>query len=298
MAPTPVRSLRFLLLLPVFALLGGCDMVLMNPSGDVAVQQRNLILASTGLMLLIILPVMAATAIFAWRYRASNTGAPYAPDWHHSTQLEVLIWTAPLLIIVALGALTWISTHVLDPFRAVGRIDAAHAMPADVKPLTIEAVALDWKWLFFYPDQGIATVNELAAPVNVPIAFKITSATVMNTLFVPAMSGQIYANGRHGDAARHRHEPPGRLRRLLGELQRGWLLEHALQVPQPRPGGIRRLGRQGQAAGQGARPQPLRGAGEAQRGGAAGLFLAGLSRPLRRDPESCAPRRARCAWAR
>ena len=193
MASTPVRFVRFLLLLPVFALLGGCDMVLMNPSGDVAVQQRNLILASTGLMLLIILPVMAATAIFAWRYRASNTSAPYAPDWHHSTQLEVLIWTAPLLIIVALGALTWISTHVLDPFRAVGRIDAQHAMAADTKPITIEAVALDWKWLFFYPDQGIATVNELAAPVNVPIAFKITSATVMNTLFVPALAGQIYA---------------------------------------------------------------------------------------------------------
>ncbi len=193
MAPTPVRLVRFLLLLPIIALLGGCDMVLMNPSGDVAVQQRNLILASTGLMLLIILPVMAATAIFAWRYRASNTSAPYAPDWHHSTQLEVLIWTAPLLIIVALGALTWISTHVLDPFRAVGRIDAEHAMATDTKPLTIEAVALDWKWLFFYPDQGIATVNELAAPVNVPISFKITSATVMNTLFVPAMSGQIYA---------------------------------------------------------------------------------------------------------
>ena len=188
-----MRLLRILGLLPLFALLGGCDLVILNPSGDVAVQERNLILASTGLMLLIILPVMVATALFAWRYRASNTKAAYAPDWHHSTQLEVLIWTAPLLIIIALGALTWISTHTLDPFRPVGRIDAQRAVPMGAKPLEIDAVALDWKWLFIYPEQGIATVNALAAPVDQPIDFHITSGTVMNTLFIPAMAGQIYA---------------------------------------------------------------------------------------------------------
>lgn len=187
------KRLRLLVLLPAFAALGGCDMVVMNPSGDIALQQRNLILASTALMLLIIVPVIAATVLFAWRYRASNTQAAYAPDWHHSTQLEVLIWTAPLLIIIALGALTWISAHVLDPFREVGRIDANRTVPAGTRPLVVEAVSLDWKWLFFYPDQGIATVNELAAPIDTPIQFKITSATVMNTLFVPALAGQIYA---------------------------------------------------------------------------------------------------------
>ncbi len=188
-----MRLLRFLGLLPLFALLGGCDYVILNPSGDVALQERNLILASTGLMLLIILPVMVATALFAWRYRESNTKAAYAPDWSHSTQLEVLIWTAPLLIIIALGALTWISTHTLDPFRPVGRIDAKRAVPAGAKPLEIDAVALDWKWLFIYPEQGIATVNALAAPIDQPIEFHITSGTVMNTLFIPAMAGQIYA---------------------------------------------------------------------------------------------------------
>ncbi len=193
MAGPALRLLRFLALLPLTALLGGCDLVLMNPSGDVAVQQRNLIIASTALMLLIILPVIAATVIFAWRYRASNTSATYTPDWHHSTQLEVMIWTAPLLIIIALGALTWISTHVLDPFRGVSRISATKPLVAGTKPLIVEVVALDWKWLFFYPEQGIATVNELAAPVDRPIEFKITSATVMNTFFVPALAGQIYA---------------------------------------------------------------------------------------------------------
>ena len=187
-----VRSLR-LLCLPLLGLLAGCGTVVLNPSGDIAVQQRNLILASTGLMLLIIVPVILATALFAWRYRASNTAAAYAPDWHHSTQLEVLIWTAPLLIIIALGALTWISTHVLDPFRVVGRIDPRHEVALGTAPLTVDVVALDWKWLFIYPEQGIAAVNELAAPLNRPISFHITSGTVMNTFFVPALAGQIYA---------------------------------------------------------------------------------------------------------
>ncbi len=188
-----LKRFRLLALLPATALLGGCNYVVMNPSGDVAVQQRNLIIASTGLMLLIILPVLIATVVFAWRYRASNTTATYAPDWHHSTQLEVMIWTAPLLIIIALGALTWISTHVLDPFRAVSRISPTQKVLPGTKPLVVEVVALDWKWLFFYPEQGIATVNELAAPVDTPIQFKITSATVMNTFFIPALAGQIYA---------------------------------------------------------------------------------------------------------
>ena len=188
-----VKSSRFLALFPALALLSGCDYVVLNPSGAVALQERHLILASTGLMLLIILPVIVATALFAWRYRASNTTAAYAPDWHHSTQLEVLIWTAPLLIIIALGALTWISTHVLDPFRPVGRSDAKRAGPAGTKPMEIDVVALDWKWMFIYPEQGIATVNALAAPVDTPLDFHITSGTVMNTFFVPAMAGQIYA---------------------------------------------------------------------------------------------------------
>jgi cytochrome o ubiquinol oxidase subunit 2 len=168
-------------------------MVVMQPSGDIAVQQRDLIVVSTILMLLIIVPVIALTLFFAWKYRQSNKGAAYDPDWHHSTRLEVVIWSAPLVIIIALGSLTWISTHTLDPYRPLDRIDANRAVAADVKPLTVEVVALDWKWLFLYPEQGIATVNELAAPVDTPIRFKITSATVMNSFFVPALAGQIYA---------------------------------------------------------------------------------------------------------
>ncbi len=195
---SPCKKLRrkFVRGLAVFitsGLLAGCGMVVMDPSGDVAVQQRNLIIASTVLMLLVILPVIALTFLFAWRYRASNTDATYDPEFHHSTQLEVVIWTIPLLIIMALGAMTWISTHTLDPFRPLGRLAPNKPVPADVKPLTVEVVALDWKWLFIYPELGVASLNEMAAPANVPISFRITSSSVWNTFFVPALAGMIYA---------------------------------------------------------------------------------------------------------
>lgn len=173
--------------------LAACNSVVMHPSGDIAEQQAQLVVTSTLLMLLIIVPVVALTLLFAWRYRQSNTEATYMPDWDHSTRLELVIWGAPLLIIIALGALTWISTHKLDPYRPLDRIDAQHPLPAGVKPLEVDVVALDWKWLFIYPEQGIATVNELAAPVDRPIEFKITASTVMNSFYVPALAGQVYA---------------------------------------------------------------------------------------------------------
>lgn len=187
------KNLRGLLLLPAVVLLTGCNAVLLNPSGDVAMQQRDLIIVSTILMLLIIVPVIALTLLFAWRYRKSNTKATYDPEWHHSTQLELVIWAAPLLIIIALGAITWISTHTLDPYRPLERIDANRDVIPGTKPLVVEVVALDWKWLFIYPELGIATVNELAAPVDRPIAFKITSSSIMNSFFIPTLAGQIYA---------------------------------------------------------------------------------------------------------
>lgn len=168
-------------------------MVVMNPSGDIAKQQGQLVVASTLLMLLIIVPVIVLTLLFAWRYRKSNTKARYEPDWDHSTQLELVIWGAPLLIIIALGLLTWISTHLLDPFRPLQRIDENRPLAANVKPLEVQVVALDWKWLFIYPEQGVASVNELVTPVDVPINFKISASTVMNSFYIPALAGQIYA---------------------------------------------------------------------------------------------------------
>jgi len=175
------------------ALLAGCDMVVLRPSGYVAVQQGQLVIISTLLMLVIIVPVIVLTLVFAWRYRESNTAAPYTPDWDHSIQLELVIWAVPLLIIIALGALTWIGTHTLDPYRPLTRIDSARPLSIEAEPLNIEVVAMDWKWLFIYPDHGIAVVNEVAIPVDIPVRFKITASSVMNSFYVPAMAGQIYA---------------------------------------------------------------------------------------------------------
>ncbi|MEB0140233.1 MULTISPECIES: ubiquinol oxidase subunit II [unclassified Undibacterium] len=175
------------------ALLAGCDTIVLNPAGDIAAQQSKLIVVSTLLMLLIIVPVIVLIVLFAWRYRQSNTEAQYEPDWDHSTKLELLIWGAPLLIIIALGTLTWISTHTLDPYRNLSRIDAQRPLAPDHKAMLVEVVALDWKWLFIYPELGIATVNELVAPVDMPIRFKITASTVMNSFYIPALAGQIYA---------------------------------------------------------------------------------------------------------
>ncbi|PWK33022.1 cytochrome bo3 quinol oxidase subunit 2 [Cupriavidus plantarum] len=173
--------------------LAGCNAVLLSPSGDLAVKQRDLIIIATCLMLLIIVPVITMTLVFAFRYRESNTEATYNPDWDHSTTLELGIWSAPLLIIIALGAVTWVSTHQLDPYRPLTHLDDRRPIPAGTKPLTVEVVALDWKWLFLYPEQGIATVNELVAPVDQPIRFKITATDVMNSFFIPALAGQVYA---------------------------------------------------------------------------------------------------------
>jgi cytochrome o ubiquinol oxidase subunit 2 len=188
-----LKRFRTFTLLPLVLFLAACKAEVLSPAGDVAVQQRDLVIISTVLMLLIIVPVMALTIWFAWHYRETNTEAAYEPDWDHSTQLELIIWSAPLLIIICLGALTWMGTHLLDPYRPIGRIAPGVPVSRDVKPLKVDVVALDWKWLFIYPEYGVATVNEMAAPVNRPIDFRITSSSVMNSFYVPALAGQIYA---------------------------------------------------------------------------------------------------------
>lgn len=172
--------------------LSGCNTIVMHPHGDIAVQQAHLIWQSVFLMLLIIVPVFFLILFFAYRYRQS-ANATYTPDWDHSTRLELLIWGAPLLIIIALGTITWISTHKLDPYRPLDRIDAHHAITTPIKPLVVDVVAMDWKWLFIYPEQGFATINEMAAPVDRPIQFRITASSVMNAFYVPALAGMVYA---------------------------------------------------------------------------------------------------------
>ncbi|HEU4624470.1 MAG TPA: ubiquinol oxidase subunit II [Steroidobacteraceae bacterium] len=187
------RRLRNHALLPAFIAISGCSSAVLDPAGDVARQQRDLLVHSTLLMLLIIVPVMALTVLFAWRYREANKKARYEPEWHHSTHLELVIWAAPLLIIICLGALTWLGTHLLDPYRPVDRLAPGKPVPHEMRPLEVEVIALDWKWLFIYPQYHVATVNELAVPVNRPISMRITASSVMNSLYIPHLAGQVYA---------------------------------------------------------------------------------------------------------
>jgi cytochrome o ubiquinol oxidase subunit 2 len=187
--PTARRALGALCLA---VLLAGCKGDVLDPAGDIALQQRDIIYISTALMLLIIVPVMALTIVFAWRYRESNKEATYDPDFDHSTSLELVIWSAPLLIIICLGALTWWSTHLLDPYRPLNRISAEKAVDPKAKAMVVQVVSLDWKWLFIYPEQGVATVNELALPVDRPVRFELTSTNMMNTFYAPTLAGMIY----------------------------------------------------------------------------------------------------------
>jgi cytochrome o ubiquinol oxidase subunit 2 len=189
----PAQAVKAAVVVASVVALGACQGAVLDPAGDIARQQRDIIYISTGLMLLIIVPVMLLIVIFAWRYRKGK-GGTYDPDFDHSTGLELIIWSAPLLIIIALGALTWSSTHLLDPFRPLDKAAALQNpnAPRD-KPLTVQVVSLDWKWLFIYPEQGIATVNELVLPVGRQVRFDITSSNMMNTFYAPTMAGMIYA---------------------------------------------------------------------------------------------------------
>ncbi|SAK50116.1 ubiquinol oxidase polypeptide II [Caballeronia temeraria] len=164
--------------------LSGCKLEVLDSKGVVGAAESSLIATATFAMLLVVVPVILLTLFIAWRYRASNTKATYAPKWAHSTAIEVVVWAIPAVIILYLGILTWKTSHELDPYKP---------LQSDVKPINVEVVALDWKWLFIYPDLGVASVNQLAFPVGTPVNFRITSDSVMNSFFIPQLGSQIYA---------------------------------------------------------------------------------------------------------
>jgi cytochrome o ubiquinol oxidase subunit 2 len=179
-----IRRIFRLLPIPAALLLSGCRWAVLDPMGPIGMQERSIIITATVLMLIVVIPVIALTLYFAWRYRASNGKAEYHPNWSHSNRIEAVVWLIPCIIVTALGVIAWRSSHALDPYRPLA---------SAVKPIRIDAVALDWKWLFIYPDQRIATVNQVAFPTNVPVEFHITSASVMNAFFIPQLGSQIYA---------------------------------------------------------------------------------------------------------
>lgn len=165
-------------------MLQGDNVVVLNPKGLIASQQRDLIVAATLLMLLVVVPVFVLTFFITYKYRETNRKAKYSPDWDSNKLLEFIWWAIPCCIIFILGMITWNSSHSLDPFKPLA---------AEAKPLKVQVIALDWKWLFIYPEQGVASVNYLQIPINRPIDFEITSDAPMNSFWIPQLGGQIYA---------------------------------------------------------------------------------------------------------
>jgi cytochrome o ubiquinol oxidase subunit 2 len=179
----PRRSHRGLpaLALPLL-LLGGCGGVL-DPKGPVGAAEKTILINSLAIMLAIVIPTLLGAFALAWWYRASNTRAKYHPDWAFSGRIELLVWSIPILTIIFLGGVIWVGSHRLDP---------ATPLRSKAPPLEVQVVSLDWKWLFIYPDQGIATVNQLVVPAGQPVHFRLTSASVMNAFFVPQLGSMIY----------------------------------------------------------------------------------------------------------
>jgi cytochrome o ubiquinol oxidase subunit II len=169
------------------ALLASCQQAgVLDPQGPIASAELLLLLNSTAIMLVVVVPVILATLAFAWWYRSSNARAGRSPDESYEGRIEFVVWSIPALIVILLGGVIWIGAHQLDPRAPI---------PAKADPLRVDVVALDWKWLFIYPDQGIAAVNQLVIPAGTPVHFRLTSATVMNSFFVPQLGSQIYTMG-------------------------------------------------------------------------------------------------------
>jgi cytochrome o ubiquinol oxidase subunit II len=162
--------------------LAGCTGGVLEPQGPIGAANLKIMYNALGIMLTIVVPTIVATLAFAWWFRASNPRARYRPDWVYSGRIELLVWGIPLLVIVFLAGVIWIGSHALDPLRPI---------ESQSKPTEVQVVSLDWKWLFIYPDQGVASVNELVVPAGAPVHFRLTSATVMNQFFVPQLGSMI-----------------------------------------------------------------------------------------------------------
>jgi cytochrome o ubiquinol oxidase subunit 2 len=197
------------IILPLSALvLTGCGGVL-DPRGPVGASEKLILIDSLVIMLTIVVPVILATLGFAWWFRASNTRATYRPNWDFSGSLELIIWAIPALVITFLGGIAWFGSQALDPFRP---------LDSKIKPVEVEAVSLDWKWLFIYPDEGIATVNQLVVPAGTPLHFKITSASVWNAFFVPQLGSMIYSMAGMTTQLNLQADMPGTFPGLSGQF--------------------------------------------------------------------------------
>jgi cytochrome o ubiquinol oxidase subunit 2 len=165
------------------ALLGGCSEGVLDPKGPIASAERQILFNSLGIMLAIVIPTIVATLGVAYWFRSSNPRARYLPDFKYSGRLELLVWSIPAMTVLLVGGVAWVGAHDLDPRKPI---------VSTTKPITVQVVSLDWKWLFIYPEQGIASVNQLTIPAGTPVSFQLTSSNVMNSFFVPQLGSQIY----------------------------------------------------------------------------------------------------------
>ena len=181
-----MRYAVFAVILVGAAMLAGCSQGILDPQGPIAFAERLLLINSTAIMLVVVIPVIVATLAFAWWYRTSNDRASRGTDESYEERIEFVVWSIPALTVILLGGVIWLGSHQLDPrMRIPGKSD----------PLRVDVVSLDWKWLFIYPDQGLAAVNQLVIPAGTAVEFRLTSATVMNSFFVPQLGSQIYTMG-------------------------------------------------------------------------------------------------------
>jgi cytochrome o ubiquinol oxidase subunit 2 len=181
--------------------LAGCNPAVLDPQGPIGAAEKTILIDSMAIMLAIVIPTIIAIFGVAWWYRSSNRRARYLPDWEYSGQLELIVWAIPLLTIMLLGGVAWIGSHDLDP---------AKPLPSKDEPLNVQVVSLDWKWLFIYPDQHLASVNRLVIPAGTPIHFSLTSASVMNAFFVPELGTMIYTMNRMATQVNLSADKPGK----------------------------------------------------------------------------------------
>ena len=257
-------------------MLGGCSEGVLDPKGPIAAAERQILFNSLGIMLAIVIPTILATLGVAWWFRSSNKRARYLPNFDYSGRLEMLVWSIPAMTVLLVGGVAWVGSHDLDPRKPIA---------STVKPVRVQVVSLDWKWLFIYPDQGIATVNQLTIPVGTPVSFELTSSGVMNSFFVPQLGSQIYTMAGMVTRLHLQADHPGTYRGLSAQFSGDGFRRYALQR---RGGASRRLctvgGRNAQRR-SGARRASLCRSGQAEQGGCAFHLSCRRSQPVQRHLE-------------
>ena len=251
--------------------LAGCEGVL-DPRGPVGLSERLILLDSLAIMLAIIVPVILATLGFAWWFRAGNAKAAYRPDWAFSGTLELIVWAIPALVITFLGGIAWFGSHALDPYRP---------LRSSAKPVEVEVVSLDWKWLFLYPEEGVATVNQLVIPVGAPVHFRLTSSGVMNSFFVPQLGSQIYTMAGMTSQLSLQADQPGETRGLSAQFSGQGFADMRFDRARAAGGALRAMARQSEEREARARQGRLCRARSARRGGASDELRVARAKPVR-----------------